>query len=80
MQHQSSWLSKERGGTIPSSFMETFSKLLQLAQESGVSFEDLCVHALQAAKADPKIAAQIQQAQQGGASGAQNPQTPPKNE
>jgi len=49
LQNQSAWLSKERGGTIPGDVMESFAKLLDLAEKNGVSFEDLCVYALDAA-------------------------------
>jgi len=46
---QASWLSRERGGQIPPEVMESFANLLELAEKNGVSFEDLCVYALQAA-------------------------------
>lgn len=46
LQFQSQWLSKERGGTIPSDVMESFDKLWKLAKENDVSFEELCVYAL----------------------------------
>lgn len=46
LQHQSGWLAKERGGTIPADIMDTFMKLLDAADKNGVSFEDLCVYAL----------------------------------
>lgn len=49
LQGQANWLSKERGGAIPAEVMESFAKLLDLADKNGVSFEDLCVYALQAA-------------------------------
>lgn len=49
LQHQSGWLSKERGGTIPPEVMESFAKLLDLSKKHDVSFEELCVYALQAA-------------------------------
>ncbi|MBI1328246.1 MAG: DUF2610 domain-containing protein [Alphaproteobacteria bacterium] len=49
LQHQASWLSKERGGNIPPDVMESFGKLLDLANKHNVSFEDLCVHALESA-------------------------------
>lgn len=50
LQNQASWLSKERGGTIPPKVMESFAKLLELSKQHNVSFEDLCVYALNAAK------------------------------
>lgn len=49
LQNQAWWLSAERGGTIPAEVMESFGKLLELAEKNGVSFEDLCVYALEAA-------------------------------
>ncbi len=49
LQNQASWLSKERGGTIPQEVMESFQKLLDLADKNNVSFEDLCVYALNVA-------------------------------
>lgn len=52
LQNQASWLSKERGGVIPSDVMESFAKLLDLSEKNGVSFEDLCVYALEAANND----------------------------
>lgn len=49
LQHQSNWLSKERGGTIPGDVMESVAKLRDLARKHNVSFEELCVYALGAA-------------------------------
>lgn len=49
LQNQASWLSKERGGSIPQEVMESFQKLLDLADKNNVSFEDLCVYALNVA-------------------------------
>ena len=50
LHHQSTWLSKERGGNIPAEVMDSIQKLQKLAEENGVSFEDLCVYALGAAQ------------------------------
>ncbi len=50
LQNQAAWLSKERGGTIPKEVMDSFAKLLELAEKNNVSFEDLCVYALNAAE------------------------------
>ena len=47
---QSSWLSKERGGTIPGEVMDSIAKLKEIADQNNVSFEDLCVYALGAAQ------------------------------
>lgn len=52
LQNQAHWLSSERGGTIPSEVMDSFAKLLALSEKNGVSFEDLCVYALEAANAE----------------------------
>ena len=46
LQHQSSWLSRERGGNIPADVMDSFQKLLDISKENSVSFEELCVYAL----------------------------------
>ena len=43
---QAEWLSKNRGGTIPGEVMESISKLYELSKKNNVSFEELCVYAL----------------------------------
>ena len=48
LQNQASWLSSERGGAIPAEVMESFTKLLEIAEQNGVSFEELCVYAMEA--------------------------------
>lgn len=50
IQNQAHWLSKERGGKIPEKVMDSLDKLRDLAEKNNVSFEDLCVYALTAAK------------------------------
>lgn len=50
LQSQSNWLSKERGGSIPPEVMDSIAKLRSLAAQHKVSFEELCVYALGAAK------------------------------
>jgi hypothetical protein len=54
LHHQAHWLASERGGTIPAEVMESFSKLLDLSEKNNVSFEDLCVYALEAANEEKK--------------------------
>ena len=54
LQNQATWLSSERGGTIPADIMESFAKLLEMAERNDVSFEDLCVYAMKAAEEDSK--------------------------
>jgi hypothetical protein len=46
---QSDWLSKERGGQIPAEIMDCIQKLKELAIKNNVSFEELCVYALDSA-------------------------------
>jgi hypothetical protein len=48
---QAEWLSKERGGTIPTEIMESLAKLKELSEKNGVPFEELCAYALEAASA-----------------------------
>lgn len=43
---QSEWLTKHRGGVIPSKIMDSISRLYELAKKNNVSFEELCVYAL----------------------------------
>ncbi len=52
LQHQSRWLNSMRGGTIPQEVMDSFQKLLDLATKNNVSFEDLCVYALNVANGE----------------------------
>ena len=40
LQFQRQWLKEQRGGEIPDDVMESFGKLLALALENSVSFED----------------------------------------
>ena len=54
LEFQAQWLASERGGTIPSEVMESFAKLYSLSVKNGVSFEDLCVYALEAANEEKK--------------------------
>jgi len=48
---QAEWLTKERGGSIPSEIMESLAKLKELSDKNGVPFEELCTYALEAASA-----------------------------
>ena len=49
---QAAWLSTVRGGTIPQEVMDSFDKLHKLALKNNVSFEDMCVYALQVSQGD----------------------------
>ncbi|WP_307846817.1 DUF2610 domain-containing protein [Actinospica durhamensis] len=46
IEQQAAWLLRERGGVVPEEVMDSFMKLLQIAKENNVSFEELCVYAL----------------------------------
>lgn len=43
---QAEWLTKHRGGVVPSSIMDSIARLYALAKKNNVSFEELCVYAL----------------------------------
>ena len=49
LEQQAAWLLRERGGVIPAEVMDSFAKLLHIARTEQVSFEELCVHALESA-------------------------------
>lgn len=57
---QHAWLQEERGGFIPPDVRESFAKLLTIARENNVNFEDLCVYAMGAA-AEQRAAEQAAQ-------------------
>jgi hypothetical protein len=46
---QSTWLSKERGGSIPQDVMDSLARLLKISKENDVSFEELCEYAIKSA-------------------------------
>jgi hypothetical protein len=50
IQNQAAWLSKERGGTVPSEVMDSLAKIRELADKNGIPFEDLCEYALKEAE------------------------------
>ncbi|WP_341789826.1 DUF2610 domain-containing protein [Rickettsia endosymbiont of Polydrusus tereticollis] len=52
IQFQADWLSKERGGAVPSEVMDAISKLNDLSKKNNVPLEDLCVYALGSAQED----------------------------
>ena len=49
---QAAWLLRERGGVIPTDVMDSFARLQSIALEYQVSFEELCVSALENATAE----------------------------
>jgi hypothetical protein len=46
IQHQSGWISKERGVNVPSDVMDSLKKLHDISMENNVSFVELCTYAL----------------------------------
>lgn len=52
LEQQQAWLARERGGVIPAEVMDSFGTLHRIALENGVSFEELCVHAIREATDD----------------------------
>ncbi|GIJ80556.1 protein of unknown function [Micromonospora phaseoli] len=52
MEQQSAWLGRVRGGTVPVEVMDSFAKLFAIALENNVSFEELCVYAMEQATND----------------------------
>lgn len=46
LKYQAHWLVVERGGSVPTDVMESFQKLLVIAEENHVGFEELTVYAL----------------------------------
>jgi hypothetical protein len=57
LRFQAAWLRELRGGTFPPEVMESFQKLMDIAEENQVSFEELCVYALGTAEAGKTEAA-----------------------
>ncbi|KJV68723.1 DUF2610 domain-containing protein [Candidatus Neoehrlichia procyonis] len=52
--HQSTWLSKERGGNVPKDIINSLEKLYDLSKKNGICFADLCVYALKIASHNKK--------------------------
>ncbi len=49
---QADWLSKQRGGSIPTNVIDAISQLKMLADKNHVLLEELCVYALGTARDD----------------------------
>ena len=43
---QSKWLTEVKGGHVPQDVMDSIQKIKELADRNNVSFEDLCVYAV----------------------------------
>ncbi|MCU7611477.1 DUF2610 domain-containing protein [Anaplasma capra] len=54
VQHQNTWLSKERGGSVPEKVKNSLEKLHKLAKKNGICFADLCAYALSVASSNKK--------------------------
>ena len=50
---QAEWLGKVRGGTIPGDVMDNIAKLFELSKKNNVSFEELCVYAINNVDEEP---------------------------
>ncbi len=59
---QSRWLSKEKGGTVPNEIMDSFSKLKDIADQSRVSFEELCGHIIDELNESKSLASNLKRA------------------
>ncbi len=46
--HQSHWLQKERGGSVPKEFMDNLAELHKISISSGTDLGDLCMYAMRA--------------------------------
>ena len=44
---QSKWLATERGGKVPQTLMDSLAKLKSIADETYVSFEQLCTYVIE---------------------------------
>jgi hypothetical protein len=59
---QGKWLSKQMGGNIPDSIMNSFSKLAEISEKNRVSFEELCAYVIAEIKSSNTIAADAKKA------------------
>ena len=57
IEFQSKWLNEIKGGHVPKDIMDSIKKIKDLADRNNVSFEDLCVYAINIAndKAEKEI-------------------------
>lgn len=49
LRFQERWLAEMRGGELPAATLDSFARLLEIADRNEVSFEELCVYALEVA-------------------------------
>ncbi len=78
---QSKWLGEKKGGAIPSSVMESFSKIMEISEKTKVPFEDLCAYVIdeinseQALKKDAKLASEFSSSDSSGSTSSNNSDT-----
>ena len=59
---QSKWLAKERGGNIPPNIMDSFGKLVEIAEKNRVPFEDLCSYVIEELQLNDSLKSDFNQA------------------
>ncbi|OFW80162.1 MAG: hypothetical protein A2887_06940 [Alphaproteobacteria bacterium RIFCSPLOWO2_01_FULL_40_26] len=59
---QNKWLADNKGGSVPSEIMSSFSKLAEISEKNRVSFEDLCAYVIDELKSIETLAADAKQA------------------
>lgn len=52
---QSRWLAKEKGGEVPDEIMDSFSKLKDIADQSKISFGELCDYVIDEVNEDKSL-------------------------
>ncbi|MFI6784683.1 DUF2610 domain-containing protein [Micromonospora sp. NPDC050276] len=52
LEQQADWLQRTQDGSTPLEVMDSFAKLLSIANENNVSFKELCTYAMGMALAD----------------------------
>ncbi len=52
---QNKWLGDNRGGRVPQEIMDSFQKLLEIAEKNNVPFGDLCEHVIKEIKANEEL-------------------------
>lgn len=52
---QAKWLGSTRGGNVPNSIMDSFSKIEEIAEKSNVPFEDLCAYVIDEIKSSASL-------------------------
>lgn len=59
---QSTWLSSNRGGSVPSSIMDSFQKIADIAIKRRVPFEDLCSYVIDEINSSDSLSKDAKQA------------------